>query len=752
MARRSRKTSAHKAASPGCQQPSNGQPDTMKPLEVEKLPVFQRAQLPEGPAHKGNIGREESKYPEALRERAISALLELERMAYKNFEEAVALATAAAQATDAVLNAAALEATPCKGVSPPGPPVVEELSSSSEGSGDFEGFLKELLRLLSLDLSFPSGRDTSHQQEKVHQQQALQRLDLLQRLASTEPKELKEVLVMKGKDVNGAQCPSLLERMSSGADSENLHLSLLEKLSFTDKPAKAVESLEKPEKAKPNRCPKRSIREQLEQQEEASENLHLSLLERIGSLADLPAGTGGSNESLHLSLLFGRLSQEDVGCSDSSVSREQKTKTNRSPATVNATACHVSGENLRGTSKESPMSTARKPGGTSGGLEARRLYTARDSESLDSSSSCSGSSESCGKPSVSSKCTDRGTKQLKGTGKHSPKRPRGKAAPPACFKSIVENSAVSSATQATVLGQKHQEQQLALVPCIHKSVLRTASPMPGLQRPPVSPHPPRPLIAAAADAGSSLSITGAAQLAAPTAAARDRRPASASPGIPTTPESFWDMFYTRTSRKMLENRPFAEPAAPASGPGPAAASAAPRSASPSSRPLTAIQGTAQEGIRQQQKALWVVLDSDSSLDSPCPGGCGSRCDERPLDADISDISSRDSLDLGQSPLVLRGTALQQQRQPPTMLRVAGPAEANGRLPILLEGPASDLPTSHPQASSHTASNTTTEPQHQQSQQPRPTSSGSPPPVTTFPNTPRRKRRGNRRRCSARQRR
>lgn len=34
-------------------------------------------------------------YPEYLRERAISALLELERMAYKNFEEAIALAAAA---------------------------------------------------------------------------------------------------------------------------------------------------------------------------------------------------------------------------------------------------------------------------------------------------------------------------------------------------------------------------------------------------------------------------------------------------------------------------------------------------------------------------------------------------------------------------------------------------------------------------------------------------------------------------------
>ena len=241
-------------------------------------------------------------------------------------------------------------------------------------------------------------------------------------------------------------------------------------------------------------------------------------------------------------------------------------------------------------------------------------------------------------------------------------------------------------------------------------------------------QPPQAAIAAAAAA------TGAAT------AARDRRPASAAPQTPTGPEAFWDLFYSRTTRKMLEDA--AEPAQ-------TTRATAPRPVTPS----PAAPKKQQE--RQSKKAAWVWLDSQSSLDTPCPKdckGCLNNSEEKPYDADSSGVSSQEGFQVGASPcLFVRGAPLTQQQlqqQQPARIRVAGPVEANGRPPLLFDD---SVPAEGPAFSQGAESNRPPQQQQQQQQQQQLQQSQFPAAPAGEQTGTRRKRRSGRRRSSGRRR-
>lgn len=197
-----------------------------------------------------------------------------------------------------------------------------------------------------------------------------------------------------------------------------------------------------------------------------------------------------------------------------------------------------------------------------------------------------------------------------------------------------------------------------------------------------------------------------------------------------SPEAFWDMFYQKTSRKMITDAP-------------AAAQTARPAAQRPSTPSSVALWSAEEG--RKKKATWIWLDSDSSIDTPCAAnctGCANPCDERPYDADSSGVSSRDSLNLGSLPcLVVRGVPLAQQQQPGA--RVAGPVEANGRPPLLFEDSS---PAAETEAVVNGASQDLRDQQEQQQTQSYLQASAGERP------TSRRKQRNRRRRTSARYRR
>ncbi|OEH75298.1 putative syntaxin [Cyclospora cayetanensis] len=542
------------------------------------------------------IKPQEANYPQYLRERAISALIELERKAYKNFEDAVALATAAAKATDALLDLSVQEDF-SGSTTFADQQVMGQPSVSSGSSQSFDGFLLELLRLLSLDFAKDmeghqkEQRQPQQQEDPQQREKTLQRLDLLQRLASTEPQEIKEALLLRDTGSGGAVPPSLLERLGSGEDHETLHLSMLHNLSSlkeappTQKPPAGkgpsrgtapgrAKSAKGKKKTGVSRVPK-SISEQLAQQEEASENLHLSLLERIGSLTDLPDGAGDS-QSLHLSLLFGRSpSQKDVGVKDQ-ITSKQDTK---DPAEV-----QLSGK------KKGSQAPANIPTQEHGKPISERLLAADASPSPAS------------------------------------------------------------------LRRREAAQQQA--------------------RRPDNPTAEGPRTLSALQPATHIAATGVPQPQPAAASVPARRPASAAPQSDLSPEIFWELFYAKTTRKTM--------GAPSSG-----VERTQAAESNPGRPSTC--GQRGLPVTQKKHAMWRFIDSDSSLDIPCPKGCGSSCEEMPYEADTSAASSTENVQMAPpAPLIVKGTPLVQRQRPQQEQRqatvpVQGPVDSNGRPPLLLEG-------------------------------------------------------------------
>lgn len=284
-------------------------------------------------------------------------------------------------------------------------------------------------------------------------------------------------------------------------------------------------------------------------------------------------------------------------------------------------------------------------------------------------------------------------------------------------------------------------QQQPQTPLSNFSALRSTSPMPGSES-------TRTQSAVPAPTGENT------RLEAPTAATRapplltataggERRPASAASQSIGSPEEFWDLFYSKTTRKMLADSATKGLTAPSTTGAPP-----PRPATPSPDDIKVSQGLRQGG--QRQKGAWVWIDSESSLDIPYPRDCGSRCEEMPEDAETSGLfsgnSSEPSAPLALSGIVLRKQQQIQQQQQPARVCVAGPVEANGRPPLLLQGPIPMVPATALSTSPQKASETTAVRQQQQH-----TDSvlGA---FTEQPMSPRRKHRGRRRRSSARQRR
>ena len=636
------------------------------------------------------------------------------------------------------------------------------------------------MRLLSLDFARDlrgplqqqqEQQQHQHQQQQQQQQQkTLQRLDLLQRLASTEPKDIKEALLQRDRDTNGALHLSLLERFSSGEDSEALHLSLLEKLSFTDGAPQRGTPVGKPSTQGapggtngPKGGDKKgngalTIRQQLLQQEQSSENLHLSLLERIGSLSDLPAETEGNSEAMHLHRGLSQEEPASSGAPSSSSGAPTRKETERAADGKRPPSAKDSSMQTVSSKPEAPIRGAQVTS-PRGGNSARQQFRTRAPGIPGSSSCCSGSSDSCDWV-PGSACGFKDT-ETRPSPLHKPtlKSRRGRKATGGAPRGATEMASTPVSPQVKAIQQQQQQQQperqqerqqqqelqQPLGATNDTSALRTTSPMPGSRRADVFTPAGAPAGGAACVGAIGNGTARAPPQLQPVAAVGERRPASAAPQSGLSPEAFWDLFYSKTTRKMLADSPSGVQAAhPVPLPAPLAAP----------RPATPSPG-ARKGPKnaQRQKSAWVWLDSESSLDTPCPGSCGSRCEEMPDDAGSSGASSRETLKMGPCPpLVLRGIPLQQQQQQQQQqqarARVAGPVEANGRPPLLLHGPIPMVaPTPLQDAPIGTADSTL--PQQQQQQQPVEATYSAP---AGRQMSPRRKHRGRKRRSSARQRR
>ncbi|XP_026190796.1 zinc finger CCCH domain-containing protein 13, partial [Cyclospora cayetanensis] len=642
---------------------------------------------------------QEANYPQYLRERAISALIELERKAYKNFEDAVALATAAAKATDALLDLSVQEDF-SGSTTFADQQVMGQPSVSSGSSQSFDGFLLELLRLLSLDFAKDmeghqkEQRQPQQQEDPQQREKTLQRLDLLQRLASTEPQEIKEALLLRDTGSGGAVPPSLLERLGSGEDHETLHLSMLHNLSSlkeappTQKPPAGkgpsrgtapgrAKSAKGKKKTGVSRVPK-SISEQLAQQEEASENLHLSLLERIGSLTDLPDGAGDS-QSLHLSLLFGRSpSQKDVGVKDQ-ITSKQDTK---DPAEV-----QLSGK------KKGSQAPANIPTQEHGKPISERLLAAdaspspaslrrREAAQQQFKQTAPGSSSSCSSGSSSADWLDEAPNDFQDIELQSPrnlttgKQRRGRRVPRESAQTKAEKTPAFCAMHILPQQQDPQQpQQETAATSSNTSALRCTSPMPRARRPD-NPTAEGPRTLSALQPATHIAATGVPQPQPAAASVPARRPASAAPQSDLSPEIFWELFYAKTTRKTM--------GAPSSG-----VERTQAAESNPGRPSTC--GQRGLPVTQKKHAMWRFIDSDSSLDIPCPKGCGSSCEEMPYEADTSAASSTENVQMAPpAPLIVKGTPLVQRQRPQQEQRqatvpVQGPVDSNGRPPLLLEG-------------------------------------------------------------------